>query len=68
MPRVRLHALIADRTRYGHFAKYYARFRYKEETIRGAACPYGKPLALTPYDCSFLGGIIQPPLYGYTKG
>jgi len=33
MPRVRLHALVTDRTGYGYFAEYYAQFRHDEEVV-----------------------------------
>jgi len=68
MPRVRLYALVADRTSYGHFAEYHTRFGYDEEAVRDATYPYGRPLAPRPYDYAFLKGLVQPPLYGYTKG
>ena len=68
MPRARLHALIADRTSYGHFAEYYARFGHNEETIREAAYPCGKPLTPALYNYPFLKGVVRPPLYSYTKG
>jgi len=67
MPRVRLHALVADRTGHGRFAEYHARFGHDEETVREATCPCGKPLTPSPCDCAFLKGLVQPPLYGHTK-
>jgi len=68
MPRVRLHALMADRTGHGRFAEYHARFGYAEEVVREAVYPCGKPLAPQPCDYAFLKGLVRPPLYGYTKG
>ena len=68
IPRVRLHALVADRTGHGHFAKYHARFGHNEEVVRDATCPCGRPLTPRPCDCAFLKGLVRPPLYGYTKG
>ena len=50
MSRVRLYALVADRTSYGHFAEYHTRFGYDEEAVRDATYPYGRPLAPRPYD------------------
>jgi len=67
MPRVRLHALIADRTGHGHFAEYHTRFGHSEKVVRNAACPCGKPLAPRPYNYAFLKGLVQPPLYGHIK-
>ena len=59
---------MADRTSYGYFAEYYARFNYSEETVKEAGCPCGRPFSRKYYPCSFLGKLIRPPLYGYTKG
>lgn len=68
LPRVRLHALMADRTgHHGHFAEYHARFHHDEETIQAARCVCGKPLTPTPCECPFLEGLVRPPLWGYTK-
>ena len=58
---------MADRIGYNHFANYYTRFGYNEETIRKAAYPCSRPLTPLPYDYAFLKELVRLPLYGYIR-